>query len=375
MTKEELLERINDIRDGLEELADDAESIDVEEKIVRNTAFKMPFADVKQMLAAGMVDLFHIGDQVVNQHELFGAVVWDIIGINADMPASGEDVPTLTLLMHDVIDGRFVYDKESEGFPYGHAHYPSSTIRSVLNTDILNGFSEADRAAMLEVEKTTYTVDSEGSKPETTADKLFLLSCTEVGFPAGDYVRFEGAAYPFFTDDESREKRDVTGSPRYWWLRSPYPGSASNARVVGTTGARGNLNAYNGHGAAAACANIRRCPMTQQHPSNLRLSPEVGIRSLKDLTKDELIYCINNACTDEYRLNWALISVADKRQEAKWRKEDEAMAQHSKLSKELMALVSPYEGMPLSKVPHDVVLKADALARRMQRLEKSFFPK
>lgn len=24
--------------------------------------------------------------------------------------------------------------------------------------------------------------------------------------------------------------------------------------------------------------------MTQQHPSNLRLSPEVGIRSLKDLT-------------------------------------------------------------------------------------------
>lgn len=253
MTREELLERINDIRDELEELADDAESIDAEEKTAQHSVFKMSFADVKRMLAAGMVDLFHIGDQVVNQHELFGAVVWDIIGINADMPASGEDVPTLTLLMHDVIDGRFVYDKESEGFPYGHAHYPSSTIRSVLNTDILNGFSEADRAAMLEVEKTTYTVDSEGSKPETTADKLFLLSCTEVGFPAGDYVRFEGAAYPFFTDDESREKRDVTGSPRYWWLRSPYPGTANIARSVDTTGARHNYTAYLGIGAAAAC--------------------------------------------------------------------------------------------------------------------------
>lgn len=110
----------------------------------------------------------------------------------------------------------------------------------------------------------------------------------------------------------------------------------------------------------------------RKQPTNLKLSPEVGIRSLKDLTKDELIYCINAACTDEYRLHWALLSVADKRQEAKWRKEDEAMAQHSKLSKELMALVSPYEGMPLSKVPHDVVLKADALARQMQQLEKSF---
>lgn len=253
MTREELLERINDIRDELEELADDAESISAEEKTAQHSVFRMSFADVKRMLAAGMVDLFHIGDQVVNQHELFGAVVWDVIGINADVPASGADVPTLTLLMHDVIDGRFVYDKESEGFPYGHAHYPSSTIRSVLNTDILNGFSEADRAAMLEVEKTTYTVDSEGSKPETTADKLFLLSCTEVGFPAGDYVRFEGASYPFFTDDESRKKRDVTGSPRSWWLRSPNPGGADNARYVGTTGARGINYACSGNGVAAAC--------------------------------------------------------------------------------------------------------------------------
>ena len=39
MTKEELLERINDIRDGIEELADDAESIDVEE-IAVDVAFQ-----------------------------------------------------------------------------------------------------------------------------------------------------------------------------------------------------------------------------------------------------------------------------------------------------------------------------------------------
>lgn len=253
MTREELLERINDIRDELEELADDAESIDAEEKTTQHSVFKMSFADVKRMLAAGMVDLFHVGDQVVNQHELFGAVVWDVIGINADMPASGADVPTLTLLMHDVIDGRFVYDKESEGFPYGHAHYPSSTIRNTLNVDILNGFSEEDRAAMLEVDKITYTVDSEGSKPETTTDKLFLPSCTEVGFPAGEYVHCEGAAYPFFTDDESRKKRDTAGSPRYWWLRSPYPGNAVNARSVDTLGARSSGSAYIGLGAAAAC--------------------------------------------------------------------------------------------------------------------------
>lgn len=113
----------------------------------------------------------------------------------------------------------------------------------------------------------------------------------------------------------------------------------------------------------------------RKQTGKLALCPEVGIRSLKDLTKDELIYCINAACTDEYRLHWALLSVADKRREKKWQEEDAAMAQRTKLSKELMALVSPYEGMPLSKVPHDVVLKADALARRMQQLEEKFLQK
>lgn len=253
MTKEELLGRINDIRDGLEELADDAESIDVEEKIVRNTAFKMPFADVKQMLAAGEINLFHVGDLIINHHEFFGAVAWDVIGINVDMPASGAKVPTLTLLMHDVIDCGFIYDEESEAFPCGHAHYPSSTIRNVLNTSFLSGFSEADRAAMLEVEKTTYTVDSEGSKPETTADKLFLLSCTEAGFPVDGCVRDEGAAYPFFTGSKSRRKKDAAGFPHYWWLRSPHSRNASTARFVSTTGARGSTAARGSISVAAAC--------------------------------------------------------------------------------------------------------------------------
>lgn len=69
MTREELLERINDIRDELEELADDAESIDVEEKFVRNTAFKMSFADVKQLLTTCEISLFHVGDLIINQEQ------------------------------------------------------------------------------------------------------------------------------------------------------------------------------------------------------------------------------------------------------------------------------------------------------------------
>lgn len=110
----------------------------------------------------------------------------------------------------------------------------------------------------------------------------------------------------------------------------------------------------------------------RKHPSNLRLCSEVGIRSLKDLTKDELIYCINAAAIDECRLKWALQDIADKRQKKKWQKEDAAMAQYRKLLEELVALVSPYQGKEL---PRDVALKENAIVKKMRRLENVFCPK
>ena len=96
----------------------------------------------------------------------------------------------------------------------------------------------------------------------------------------------------------------------------------------------------------------------RKQTGKLALCPEVGIRSLKDLTKDELIYCINAACTDEYRLHWALQEITDKRKAAKRRKGKAALTQHSELRKELEALFLPYRGMEL---PHDVQLKSNAI--------------
>ena len=64
--------------------------------------------------------------------------------------------------------------------------------------------------------------------------------------------------------------------------------------------------------------NLRRCSICHtKQTGKLALCPEVGIRSLKDLTKDELIYCINAAAIDECRLKWALQDIADKRQKKK----------------------------------------------------------
>lgn len=40
---------------------------------------------------------------------------------------------------------------------------------------------------------------------------------------------------------------------RYWWMRSPNPWNANNARNVNTDGSLDNNNAYNGNGAVADC--------------------------------------------------------------------------------------------------------------------------
>ena len=256
MTRSEIIERLQSVQEEIEVLIDHADEVgdDPEGGVPKNSVFFMPFTEVKRMIKAGLFDLFRVGDQVINQHSKYGPIVWDIIGKNADVSLDAEN--TLTLQMHYVLPGAFPYDEESEKYEYGHAHYPTSTIRKFLNNEVINGFDAAEVDCMLPVQRVTYTVKSEGSKPEVTQDKLFLLSSSEVGFTVGDYVRDEGGVYEYYANYPERRCKVQLNDPsqaRFWWLRSPDPGGAHYARVVYTSGARGNLSACGGFGAAAAC--------------------------------------------------------------------------------------------------------------------------
>lgn len=264
MTRKEIISELKEIFDGLDDLKDDLQNVidhadegDEGKRFTSaaNSVFVMPFADVKRMLQAGLIDLFRVGDQVVTEHDLFGPIAFDVIGVNHDVNPNNPDAPTLTLQMHDVLPGVYVYDTESKEYPYGHARYTPSTIRNTLNTEILNGFSEEDRDAMIEVEKVTYTADEDGGNPETTADKLFLLSASEVGF-TGETVRPEGEVYAYYDGlpgNRCKTELNDREQARYWWLRSPTSGHANYARSVNTSGARNSSLAYSGYGAAAAC--------------------------------------------------------------------------------------------------------------------------
>ena len=256
MKRSEIIERLQSVQEELEVLIDHADEVgdDPEGNIPTNSVFFMPFTEVKRMIKAGLFDLFRVGDQIVTRHSKYGPIVWDIIGKNVDITLEAEN--TLTLQMHYVLPGAFAYDEESKEYEYGHAHYPTSSIRKFLNTEVISGFDPSDVDCMLPVRRVTYTVKSEGSKPEVTQDKLFLLSSSEVGFPVGDYVNDEGATHEYYAGNpEKRCKVQLNdqSQARNWWLRSPIPGRASNARYVGTSGAQNLSTAYCGVGAAAAC--------------------------------------------------------------------------------------------------------------------------
>ena len=135
----------------------------------------------------------------------------------------------------------------------------SSTYASLEG--FMNGLDAEFAAVLGPVDVVTrknnvFEADSDyGAKTYTTRDKIFLLSNDEVGFAVEGIA--QGSVVDFYKNaaNADRIKYDYssTATARGWWLRSPYPGSANYARLVNTSGARINSDAYYGHGAAAAC--------------------------------------------------------------------------------------------------------------------------
>lgn len=86
-------------------------------------------------------------------------------------------------------------------------------------------------------------------------DKFFLLSSPEI-FGTWDSASYKDGElleyYDGLTDTE-RIKRDVSGTARTAWLRSPYPWDANGQRTVNASGAMGYGSASGGYAVLAAC--------------------------------------------------------------------------------------------------------------------------
>lgn len=130
----------------------------------------------------------------------------------------------------------------------------------------LNGMDEDFLSVIGEVtKKTALNTVSDGGGSETTTEKFFLLSRSEV-YGGNEVTGGEGAAYPYYSDysdlgsagtgNDSNRIKYRNGTAKYWWLRSPNAGNASNVRTVHTTGTITIGGAYNSNGVAPACCII-----------------------------------------------------------------------------------------------------------------------
>ena len=98
---------------------------------------------------------------------------------------------------------------------------------------------------------TEYTVN----KFYELRDKFFLLSRPEIygDWDSATYKDGERLEYYEGLTNTERKKYDAAGSARYCWLRSPYPGNASNERPVNTDGSLNYSHAFRAYGVAPAC--------------------------------------------------------------------------------------------------------------------------
>ncbi|MBR4703227.1 MAG: hypothetical protein IKO91_05225 [Oscillospiraceae bacterium] len=122
------------------------------------------------------------------------------------------------------------------------------------NVDTFQGFLTGLNPSLRENIQTvkkryaTSATDRSGGTPlyKDVEDKVFLLSQTEVNLGANNsqYETSFGlddtlktTPYAFYVGAVSADRiKLLNGSPRNWWLRGPYPTSASRVRCVGTDG-------------------------------------------------------------------------------------------------------------------------------------------
>lgn len=112
---------------------------------------------------------------------------------------------------------------------------------------------------------TTSTEGNAGTGYETTVDKYFLPSRPEV-FGGSDNASDKGNAWQYYSansdvpggssnagNDTNRIKLNASGTPYYWWLRSPYVGYGGYVRGIYPAGTVGSYSAYSSNGVAPAC--------------------------------------------------------------------------------------------------------------------------
>lgn len=129
------------------------------------------------------------------------------------------------------------------------SYYAQSEISLFLNNIYLSKLSELSSyiaETKLDIAAND-TIGTAGTKTEKIAQKVFLLSCSEIGISESVNIANEGKALDYFKNEENRVAYK-NGIPFSWWLRSPHTYYTSCTHVVGANNKIGAANSYDENG-------------------------------------------------------------------------------------------------------------------------------
>lgn len=104
---------------------------------------------------------------------------------------------------------------------------------------------------------------------------------------------------------------------------------------------------------------------------------DVGINSIRDLTKEELIECIESALErDKSAKFWferRVIDIADRRRNKKLEEDEAKGDKWIALEKEYEQLLRPYAGKSWSEVPTNIIQKAADISKAARKAREEYF--
>lgn len=169
----------------------------------------------------------------------------DIIGKNHDDYADGSGKAPLTFQLHDC----YADEKRMNDTITNEGGWESSAMRSTHLPAILALMPTEVQNGLREVSKLT-AASEQNSTIKTTADKLFLLSESEIFGSLSYSIAGEGTQYDYFKAGSSKVKKR-NGYANTWFERSPGNSSPSFC-IVYTDGTASNIQANSACGVSFA---------------------------------------------------------------------------------------------------------------------------
>jgi len=203
---------------------------------------------IQNIIRAGKAsNYFDIGDQLVSLYD-GREIIWQVIGIDVDTPSDSNYTHSMTIQTKDCVEDG-VWESGNDN------RYINSDIRAYLNSSFLSNLDPELSAVIGLVNKKVAVRNAIGGQ-DSFSDKVFLLSRKEVdlgdeGVTTGEFV------YPFYNGKgDANRIKNLDGSAREWWLRSPYVSSSGRVRTVNTSGATGVPTSTSTRGVSPACVII-----------------------------------------------------------------------------------------------------------------------